>query len=69
MIITGLRLTKGINKAVFQNIIGEPLENFIDAAALQELKKLKLLKETPQNLAASPQGFLVLNTIIEKLCL
>ena len=69
LIITGLRLTKGINKAVFQNIIGEPLENFIDAAALQELKKLKLLKETPQNLAASPQGFLVLNTLIEKLCL
>lgn len=69
LIITGLRLVKGIDKAAFQNIIGAPLEQFIDTNKAKELQELGLLTETPQTLAATPQGLLVLNTLIYELCL
>lgn len=69
LIITGLRLVRGLDKATFQNIIGEPLEKFINSAALKNLKELNMLTETPQSLTAAPQGFLVLNTLISELCL
>lgn len=69
LIITGLRLTKGINKKTFQNIIGSPLENYINIPHLAELKQLKLLTENSEYLSVTSQGLLVLNTIIEQLCL
>ena len=69
LIITGLRLVQGLNKTAFQKIIGAPLEKFVNTGKLKELSELGLLKDTPQNLAATPQGFLVLNTLIYELCL
>lgn len=69
LIITGLRLMQGINKATFQKIIGAPLEKFVNTDKLKELSELGLLKDTSQNLTATPQGFLVLNTLIYELCL
>lgn len=69
LIITGLRLTKGINKKTFQTIIGSPLGDYINILHLKELKKMGLLTENPEYLSATPQGLLVLNTIIAQLCL
>lgn len=69
LIITGLRLTKGINKKTFQTIIGSPLDDYINILHLKELKKMGLLTENPEYLSATPRGLLVLNTIIEQLSL
>ena len=69
LILTGLRLTQGLDKRRFQNIIGRNLTDFINTSALNQLKELNLINETTDFLAATPQGFLVLNTLIEQLCL
>ena len=63
------KLTKGINKKTFQNIIGSSLYNYINIPHLTELKQLKLLTENSEYLSVTSQGLLVLNTIIEQLCL
>ncbi len=69
LILTGLRLTQGLNKHLFRTIIGRDLADFINNSALQQLKELNLITETTDFLTATPQGFLVLNTLIEQLCL
>lgn len=67
LLITGLRLTRGVNKKTFQHITGIILNEFINSAALKELKELDLLTETADFLAATPAGMLLLNTVIKKL--
>ncbi len=68
LILMGLRLTSGLNKKRFSQIIGASLENFINLNALANLKELNLITETDDSLIATRTGFLVLNTIIEQLC-
>ncbi|MDO4162529.1 MAG: radical SAM family heme chaperone HemW [Pseudomonadota bacterium] len=68
LILTGLRLASGIQKKTFQNIIGRPLSEFISQPALTELQALNLISETDDSLTAADKGFLLLNTLIEKLC-
>lgn len=68
LIIMGLRITEGINKNRFQQQCGLSLNSFVNNQALEKLKQSRLLVETNQTLRATPQGFLVLNKIIEDLC-
>ncbi len=69
LIFTGLRLTQGIDKHLFHTIIGHDLSDFINNSAQKQLKELNLITETTDFLSATPQGFLVLNALIEQLCL
>ncbi len=68
LIIMGLRITEGINKKLFQQQCGLPLNSVVNNQSLETLKHSNLLIETPDTLRATPQGFVVLNKIIEDLC-
>ena len=68
LILTGLRLTTGINKHTFQQICGFDLSEFVNRQNLSSLKELKLLEEDDNFLRATPQGLSVINEIIRQLC-
>lgn len=68
LVIMGLRLQKGINKAHFEQICGLSFNNFINQQAADTLAEQGLIINTSDNLAATDNGFWVLNKIIEDLC-
>ena len=68
LLIMGLRLTEGINKADFKNICGLDFNDFVNREKLQQLKEQKLLIETPLYLKASYDGFLLIDAIAAELC-
>ncbi len=68
LIIMGLRITEGINKKRFQQQCGLPLNSVVNNQSLETLKHSNLLIETPDTLRVTPQGFVVLNKVIEDLC-
>ncbi|MBR1600858.1 MAG: radical SAM family heme chaperone HemW [Alphaproteobacteria bacterium] len=68
LIIMGLRLTEGINKADFQNICGINFYNFINLEKLNQLKELGMLIESPTHVFVSYKGFLLIDAIIAELC-
>ena len=67
LILMGLRLTNGISKNRFTEIIGQPLENFLNNDFKKEALSENLLEETPQTLKASVKGFLLLDYILPRL--
>ena len=67
LLFMGLRLKEGINKTLYLNRCGIELEQYINTTAKQEMINLKLLKETNSHLRLTPQGFLVMNKVIEEL--
>lgn len=69
LIIMGLRLNEGISKEKFYNVCGIKLADFINQKNLSELKAEKLIEETQTHLLATDEGRLVLNKLIEDLCL
>lgn len=69
LIIMGLRLQKGIDKKTFQKISGLDFDRFICTDKVKILSKEKLIENTDAFLKATDKGFLVLNKIIEELCL
>lgn len=68
LIIMGLRLTEGIDKAGFAENCGIPFDAFVNHTRLEKLSAQELITDTPQNIYATEKGFLVLNRIIEELC-
>ncbi len=68
LLIMGLRLTKGINKADFKNICGIDFYDFVNREKLQLLKEQKLMEETPTHIFASYDGFLLIDAIAAELC-
>lgn len=68
LIIMGLRLTEGIDKANFAENCGIPFDAFVNHTRLEKLSAQELITDTPQNICATEKGFLVLNRIIEELC-
>ena len=68
LIIMGLRLTEGIDKADFAENCGIPFDAFVNHTRLEKLSAQELITDTPQNIRATNKGFLVLNHIIEELC-
>ena len=69
LIIMGLRLNQGINKHYFKQICGINFDKFINQANKTELVNLGLVEENENCLKATKEGFLVLNKIIEDLCI
>ena len=68
LLLMGLRLTDGIDKRLFAENCGLDFDGFIDRERLKYLCEAGLLVDTPQNIRATREGFLVLNGIIEQLC-
>ncbi len=67
LLITGLRLKKGINKKHFQKQCGISLNRIISAEKLKEISALGLLRENKKTLRLTSGGFLLMNKIIEEL--
>ncbi len=67
--LVGLRLDEGINKERFARLSGLEWENFVDRQRLNTLKDEGLLEETPQYVRVTPAGRLLLNYVIEQICL
>lgn len=68
LLLTGLRLRQGINKALFRQICGFDLEKIIDTNALFSLVQQGLLADTGTHLRATFDGMLLLNRVVAELC-
>ncbi len=67
LVMVGLRLTEGLDKARFARLAGLPLANVIDAEAVVSLAADGYLADTPAALTASPKGRLTLNAVLREL--
>jgi oxygen-independent coproporphyrinogen-3 oxidase len=67
MLLMGLRLNRGIDKARWQQRFGSPLDAFVDQGKKRALVSEGLVAETPTHLSASPQGMLKLTGVTEAL--
>ena len=68
LILMGLRLVEGIDKAMFKQCCGLDLQDCINTEKYIELKAAGFIGETATHLYATKQGFAVLNRLIEELC-
>lgn len=68
LLLMGLRLTQGINKANFKKICGINLDSFINQNKAQQLREMNLLEESADFLRVSYDGMLFLDEIIRELC-
>ena len=68
LIIMGLRLTEGINKADFEKICSLNFNCFINQSFKNNMINQGYLSETSTHLKTTKQGFLLLNYLIEGLC-
>lgn len=69
LIILGLRILQGIDKNRFEKQCGLNFDTFINQKNLELMIKQNLLINTSDNIRPTPQGLLVLNKIIEDICL
>lgn len=67
LVMVGLRLGEGIDKARFARLAGRPLEAFIDLGAAAALAADGYLAETPRSLTATTRGMLALNAVLREL--
>ena len=68
LVIMGLRLQKGIDKAHFKEISGLDFDSFVDQKKLKQMIEQGLLIDSSSHLQATNQGFLLLDKIILELC-
>lgn len=69
LILTGLRLKKGISRAVFKKIIGRELDSFLNLSNVRTLCAEKLIVSDSDSLRATDKGVLILNYLITELLL
>lgn len=69
LLLMGLRLDEGINKARFAENCGLPLEKVLNLKRLHAMEQSGLLIDTPEILAVTEQGKLLLDYVIEQICL
>ena len=67
LLIMGLRLTEGINKARFTQNCGLNFDNLCNQQKLKDFSNLGLLINTPETIRLTDSGFLLMNKIIEDL--
>ena len=68
LVIMGLRLQKGIDKAHFKEISDLDFDSFVDQKKLKQMVEQGLLFNSSSHLQATNQGFLLLDKIILELC-
>ncbi len=67
LVLMGLRLTEGLDKARFARLAGKPLEQVIDLPALKMLQDEGHLVDSATTLSATAKGRLALNAVITSL--
>jgi oxygen-independent coproporphyrinogen-3 oxidase len=67
LVMVGLRLAEGVDKARFARIAGRALADVVDAAAVKTLAAEGFLSETSDRLVATPKGRLALNAVLREL--
>ncbi len=67
LVMVGLRLAEGIDKARFARLAGRPLASVIDPGAAAALADDGYLAETPEAFGATPKGRLALNAVLREL--
>ncbi|MBM3514508.1 MAG: coproporphyrinogen III oxidase [Alphaproteobacteria bacterium] len=67
LLMMGLRIGEGVNRARFQRLAGVALDSVIDPVALARLVTLGFLTVDSRTLAATPRGRLVLNEVLRQL--
>lgn len=63
LVLVGLRLKEGIDKAHFKEICGNTLDDFIKKNKLKELIETGLLEDTLNALRATDKGFLLIDKL------
>lgn len=66
-LVMGLRLVEGIDRARFKARTGRALEEVIDPQAAKRMAELGLIELTPERLRATPEGLMVLNSLLGEL--
>jgi len=69
LLLSGLRLSKGIDAAVFERRAGVPLNSLIDPVAVARLVEGGFLAERIDGITATPAGLLRLNAVLSTLLL
>lgn len=69
LLLMGLRLDEGINKAEFARHCGLTLAQAVDVKRLRAMEQAGLLVNTPAALAVTARGKLLLDYVIEQICL
>jgi putative oxygen-independent coproporphyrinogen III oxidase len=67
MLLMGLRLAEGVDRARFENEAGVPAQDFVDARAASRLADAGLIEWTPQALRATDAGRQRLNAVLAAL--
>lgn len=67
LLLSGLRLTEGIERAHFAQRIGFDVRNALDPVGLEQLSEAGLVTLSDQRLTVSDAGRLMLNAILERL--
>ena len=67
LVMVGLRLAEGVDKARFERLAGRPLSEIIDAKALTALAGDDYLTDSPATLTATAKGRLALNAVLREL--
>ncbi|HEY4547371.1 MAG TPA: radical SAM family heme chaperone HemW [Pedomonas sp.] len=66
-LVMGLRLVEGIDRARFKVRTGMALDDAIDPQAARRMAELGLIEMTPSLLRATPEGLMVLNSLLGEL--
>ena len=67
MLMTGLRLTRGIHRGLFKIVSGLDLEAVMDPAGLAEMVEADLVAADETKVRVTPSGMLLLNAVTQKL--
>ncbi len=67
LVMVGLRLAEGLDKARFARLTGQTLDRVIDLEAVTTLIADGYLTDTPARLTATPKGRLTLNAVLREL--
>lgn len=67
LLLTGLRLKKGVSRAAFKSVIGRDLNDFLDLSALERLCEENLMRDDGESIRATRSGVPVLNSLITAL--
>lgn len=67
LVLMGLRVTEGLDKARFARLAGRPIEAVATPGAIDRLVAGGFLEDTPETLTATPKGRMVLNATLREL--
>ena len=67
LVLMGLRLTEGLDRARFARLAGTPLDSVLNRQSLKMMVSEGLMVESETTVAATPRGLLALNAVVSAL--